>query len=111
MSLSPSPQSARAEALRHLETKLGAEGVQWFLQTRQPDLDDRTGAELLQTDPAALLARLKRLEIEKSLEVIDDELDEHITIDPYDGDPPSKRKDKESARLLAILDNLERGNA
>jgi hypothetical protein len=38
-------------------------------------------------------------------------LDEHIQIDPFNGDPPSKRKDKELANLLGILDSLEeRGN-
>jgi hypothetical protein len=42
---------------------------------------------------------------------IDSELDEEIVIDPYNGDPPSKRKDSELARVLSILDSLEeRGN-
>jgi hypothetical protein len=40
---------------------------------------------------------------------IDELLDEHIVIDPFNGDPPSRRKDKETNRLLAILDGLERG--
>jgi hypothetical protein len=39
-------------------------------------------------------------------------LDEHIQIDPFNGDPPSRRKDKELANLLGLLDSLEeRGNA
>ena len=39
---------------------------------------------------------------------IDDDL---INVDPYAGDPPSKRSDREIARTLAILDSLqERGN-
>jgi hypothetical protein len=40
-----------------------------------------------------------------------DEIDELIQLDPYAGDPPSKRSDKETDRLLSILDSLdERGN-
>ena len=38
-------------------------------------------------------------------------LDEHLQVDPYNGDPPSRRKDKELANLLGLLDSLEeRGN-
>lgn len=106
----PFPDTARAECLKIIARLEGPEGVAAFLRTPQDDLDS-TGGELLQSDPAALLARLKRLEMEKSLAVIDDELDEHITIDPFNGDPPSKRKDRETSRLLAILDNLGRGDA
>ena len=41
----------------------------------------------------------------------DMDFDDVIQIDPYAGDPPSKRSDKETARLLSILDSLdERGN-
>jgi hypothetical protein len=36
-----------------------------------------------------------------------DEIDLEIQADPYNGDPPSKRSDKELARTLAILDSLE----
>jgi hypothetical protein len=40
-----------------------------------------------------------------------DELDELMQLDPYAGDPPSKRSDKETDSLLSILDALdERGN-
>jgi hypothetical protein len=40
-----------------------------------------------------------------------DEIDELMQLDPYAGDPPSKRSDKETDRLLSILDALdERGN-
>jgi len=41
---------------------------------------------------------------------IDNLLDDEIQVDPYDGDPPSKRKDSELNRVLSILDSLERGN-
>ena len=38
-------------------------------------------------------------------------IDELMQLDPYAGDPPSKRSDKETDRLLSILDSLdERGN-
>lgn len=40
-----------------------------------------------------------------------DDLDELMQLDPYAGDPPCKRSDKETDRLLSILDSLdERGN-
>ena len=40
-----------------------------------------------------------------------DEIDELMQLDPYAGDPPSKRSDRETDRLLSILDSLdERGN-
>ncbi|MES2923832.1 MAG: hypothetical protein V4819_19920 [Verrucomicrobiota bacterium] len=33
-----------------------------------------------------------------------------IQLDPFSGDQPSKRKTGETARVLVILDSLERGN-
>ncbi len=41
-----------------------------------------------------------------------DEIDDlDALLDPYAGDPPSKRSDKETDRLLSILDTLDgRGN-
>ena len=42
---------------------------------------------------------------------VDAELDDHLQVDPYAGDPPSRRSDKELGRLLDLLDSLgERGN-
>jgi hypothetical protein len=38
---------------------------------------------------------------------IDAELDERIVVDPYNGDPPSRSKDKEIDRLLDLLDSLD----
>jgi hypothetical protein len=38
---------------------------------------------------------------------IDCGFDEMVQVDPYNGDPPSKRKDSELARVLSILDSLE----
>ncbi len=37
---------------------------------------------------------------------IDQMLDEEIEIDPFGGDPPSRRSDKELARMLDLIDNL-----
>jgi len=37
----------------------------------------------------------------------DDDIDELLVTDPFNGDPPSKRKDSELARVLSILDSLE----
>ena len=109
MSANPSPNSDRAECLAIITRLEGPGGVAAFLRTSQPDLEGATGAELLQSDPAALLRRLKALEIEKSLAVIDDELDEHITIDPYVSGTNSRRSDKEIAHMLALLDSLDTG--
>lgn len=36
--------------------------------------------------------------------------DDLLQVDPYAGDPPLKRKGTETARVLAILDSLERGD-
>ena len=36
--------------------------------------------------------------------------DDLLQVDPYAGDPPLKRKRTETARVLAILDSLERGD-
>jgi hypothetical protein len=41
---------------------------------------------------------------------IDDQLDDMIHVDPYNGDPPSRRKDREISRVLGLLDSLERGS-
>jgi hypothetical protein len=42
---------------------------------------------------------------------LDAELDDHLQVDPYAGDPPGRRSDKELGRLLDLLDSLgERGN-
>lgn len=46
----------------------------------------------------------------RDIDPIDAELDDGIQVDPYNGDPPSKRKDSELNRVLSILDSLERGN-
>lgn len=43
---------------------------------------------------------------------IDDDHDDLLQVDPYSGDCPSRRSDKELARVLLILDSLddERGS-
>ena len=40
------------------------------------------------------------------------EIEEALLCDPFNGDPPSRRKDSELNRVLSILDELacERGN-
>jgi hypothetical protein len=48
---------------------------------------------------------------DRPFDEVDLMLDEHLQVDPYNGDPPSRRKDKELANLLGLLDSLEeRGN-
>jgi hypothetical protein len=56
------------------------------------------------------LADVGRLISDDDLDDIDAELDEMIHVDPYNGDPPSKRKDREISRVLGLLDSLERGS-
>ncbi len=45
----------------------------------------------------------------RGVDEIDRELDEMIQVDPGEFNPPSRRKDTELARMLAILDNLPKG--
>ncbi len=40
----------------------------------------------------------------------DEDFDEMLEMDHFNGDPPSKRSDRELAGILAILDQLERSN-
>jgi hypothetical protein len=35
------------------------------------------------------------------------DMETSILVDPYSGDPPSRRKDHELARVLRILDEIE----
>ena len=53
----------------------------------------------------------KSISSTRPFDEVDLMLDEHLQVDPYNGDPPSRRKDKELANLLGLLDSLEeRGN-
>jgi hypothetical protein len=57
----------------------------------------------------------KHAEFQRSLTTHGDEgFDDLIEIDPFNGDPPSKRKDSEIGKLLNLLDSLgtndERGS-
>lgn len=54
--------AARRECRRMIVAMVGPGGLEAFLQSPQPALDDRTGSELMESDPAALLERLKALE-------------------------------------------------
>jgi hypothetical protein len=56
------------------------------------------------------LADVGRLISDDDLDDIDAELDDMIQVDPYNGDPPSRRKDREISRVLGLLDSLERGS-
>ncbi len=42
-----------------------------------------------------------------ALDEIDAELDDMLQVDPFNGDPPSRRKDREISRVLSLLDSLE----
>lgn len=55
---------ARRECKRIIIASVGQGGFEAFLKAHQPAQEDRTGQELLQSDPAALLKRLRALEQE-----------------------------------------------
>ena len=54
--------TTRARCIRKIVCLVGHGGLQSFLRNRQPALDDRSGAELLQNHPQELLVRLAELE-------------------------------------------------
>jgi hypothetical protein len=56
------------------------------------------------------LGDVGKLVSDDDLDDIDAELDEMIQVDPYNGNPPSRRKDREISRVLGLLDSLERGS-
>ena len=59
-------------------------------------------------EPKAKEHFLRCISVDKhGVDSIDRDLDEMIQVDPYNGDPPSRRKDRELARVLSILDSLE----
>ena len=82
---------------------VGDDGVQSFLQCRQPALGDRTGGELLQNDPGELLRRLRRLEAEAQ-SFNDDELVTDPLVERY----ARPRKKAQGDRVLELLDELDR---
>lgn len=102
-------RTIRSQIIKQIVASIGEGGFREFLRQPQPAFQDMLGADLLEHHPEELLRRLDDLDRPG----IDDDLDERIVIDPFNGDPPSKRKDAETARLLAILDSLpmERGES
>lgn len=75
------------------------------------------GRETLTELDAGLTAFQRRVNDEHSIRCmaidelgrdnLDRMIDEHLQIDPYAGDPPSRRSDKEIDRVLSILDSIE----
>jgi hypothetical protein len=57
-------RKSRREIFKILANLIGQEGIPAFLRTRQPALGDRTGRELLKSDPVGLLERVRMLEKE-----------------------------------------------
>lgn len=53
----------------------------------------------------SLAAQTKK--VNASLDDLDRFLDEEQECDPYNGDPPSRRKDKAVSKLLDLLDSLQ----
>lgn len=58
------PEVAARECLRVLKTLIGPAAVPSFLAVPQPALEDRTGRQLLDSDPVRLLKRLRGLQKE-----------------------------------------------
>lgn len=79
--------------------------------TNPPERRETVRTTVSVADHENFLAGLLSQKDRDQLDEIDRELDEQIVCDPYAGDPPSRRKDKEIGQLLGLLDNLERGNA
>ena len=86
----------RAECLRLIERAVGPGGMRAFLAARQPELDDETGAWLLQHEPERLLRRLKTLAATTADDWVDDI-----------PEPTARRKEGAGNRVLSILDGLE----
>lgn len=94
--------TARDECLRSVVRLVGEGGVPAFLQTRQPALGDRSGAELLQNDPGELLRHLQALE--SLCEAFDDELVWGPAVERF----AKQRKKSQGSRVLDIVDQLDR---
>lgn len=60
--MSATAKHVRRDCLATLRRAVGDGGVEAFLRAPQPALGDRTGAELLESEPKALLERLRELE-------------------------------------------------
>jgi hypothetical protein len=84
--------------LKLIEAAVGPGGMRAFLAARQPELDDQTGAWLLQNEPARLLRRLKMVVAATADDWLDDV-----------PEPAARRKSAEVDRVLSILDELETG--
>ena len=90
-------RTIRRECLDLLEDLVGEQGVAGWLKHRQPVLDDRTGAWLLNADPERLLRHLQLL----ASDLDDDEIDP-IVLDR----PPARRREKDATRVLGLLDEI-----
>jgi hypothetical protein len=94
------PATCRAKCLKLLTAHIGEGGVREFLRQRQPSFDDRLGSDILQSDPQELLRRLVLLD------------GDHDDIDDHAADAERKldvRRESEAGRLVALLEDLERG--
>lgn len=78
----------KADALAAIEDKLGRDALPNFLNTPQPGLGGMTGREALDHDPEAVFDALEA--------------------DPVFDHLPQRQSSKKTARLLSILDELNR---
>jgi len=96
-------RSIRRQCLDLLQDIVGAEGVPRFLRSRQPDMEDKTGSELLNREPERLLLHLKSLE----RQLAGDRFDYEDGFDPIILDrPPARRSEKDASRVLGLLDEI-----
>jgi hypothetical protein len=94
--------STRSDCIRIITRLVGEGGLQSFLKSQQPALDDRTGAQLLQNDPEELLRRLKWLD------ACNDDFDDELVGDPDIEHYGRQRRESQANRVLEILDEIER---
>jgi len=91
--------SIRRRCLDLLADIVGAEGVPQFMRGTQLAFDGRTGAWMLNADPARLLRHLEALRDS----LADDDLEDlPIIVDR----PPARRSEREASKVLGILDEL-----
>jgi hypothetical protein len=77
-----------AQSLARIESVIGRDALPNFLDTPQPDLEGMTGREALDHDPEAVFDALEA--------------------DPVFDHLPQRQSSKKAARLLSILDELNR---
>lgn len=88
------------------KTRAEAEHIIHREETERPGSPEATPSGTVKT-PVTVAEHghwQRGLSSESQADDLDDDL---INVDPYSGDPPNRRSDKELGRVLSILDELE----